>query len=117
MEDIPTPLEADWVQALDQAESDISRILNAMPKDKVKGYVEDLNIWSRRVGDEAVARAFRSLFAMGYSKSSIASTLGMGGPSLNRVLREDSFPRRNSVSTVVPENFIDIREAFAELSR
>lgn len=114
--DIPTPLDADWVQALDQAEQDITRILNSAPKDSLLTYVNDLNTWSKRLGEEAITRTFRILYSMGYSKSAIASTLGVGGPSLTRIINDEFIPRRNTRSTVVPEDYIDLRDEFTALS-
>ena len=111
-----TRTEADWVRVLSDAEREITALLNEMPKDKLQHYVVDLDQWAKRVGEEAVARAFRILYAMGYSKSAVAITLGIGGPSLNRIVRDQSLGRRNSRSSVVPENPIDIRAEFEALS-
>lgn len=111
--------EAEWAQALDDAEQAISHVLSTVPKDQVLDYVKDLRMWSNRVYDEQITKAFRILNALGYSKSQCATTLGMSPQTLNRILTANRGPvplGRNPRTDLLPEDPIDVRDEFQRLS-
>jgi hypothetical protein len=115
-----TQLEADWVQTLDQAESDLTRIIGMFPDDRKLDYVRDLRSWARRVSDEAIARSFRVLNSLGYSKAVAATTLGISPNTLTRILRDQGVVENRPINPItfeVPEDALDISAQFDSYER
>ena len=111
-----TQVEYEWAETLEQAEREIGRMLSLLPKDKVLEYTRDLTDWAKRVSDENVAKSFRILNSLGYSRAACATTLGISPQALSRILQDHSVvprPRSSPLSFDVPDDFIDITEQFA----
>jgi hypothetical protein len=111
-------VEAEWVAALSGSEDEIKRVLSSVPKDRLLEYTSDLVVWSQRLADEAIVRAYRVMNAQGYSKSVCATTLGIHVQTLTKLIDRHvsgtgpakAAPRGDRF---VPDDFIDLTEQFA----
>jgi hypothetical protein len=118
MDTVSNQLDADWVQALDQAESDIKSTLSQLPHDKVHEYTDDLQAWAKRVSDEILANRFRVLRNLGYSKASAVTALGISPASIYRIISDvhvDAPTPMKVAKSHFPEDYLDVTEDFQRL--
>lgn len=112
-------IEADWVQALDQAEADIKQVLAQLPHDRLREFTDDLTNWSKRLSDDTLARAYRVLGSLGYSRGAAATVLGISPTMIYRLTspHPERYQRIKPRNDSTPTDFIDVTADFESMPR